>query len=181
MLGFSKLFASFMRGRTMAALNPGTIAPDFKLQTTEGKQFSLREALARGPVIAAFFKISCPTCQYALPFLQRIYRAQANDGITIVGISQNEKRDTEAFIRQHGLTFPVLLDNTDTYPASNAYGLTNVPSIFWVAQDGEIEISSVGWIRKEMEEMNRRAAEISGGNSGPLFRSDEQIADFRAG
>jgi len=74
MLGFSKLFASFMRDVTMAALNPGTIAPDFKLQNHEGKQFSLREALARGPVISAFFKISCPTCQYALPFLQRIYR-----------------------------------------------------------------------------------------------------------
>ena len=57
----------------MAALERGTTAPDFNLQAMDGKQFSLREALARGPVLAAFFKISCPTCQYALPFLQRIY------------------------------------------------------------------------------------------------------------
>ncbi len=54
------------------------------------------------------------------------------------------------------MTFPVLLDDTSTYPVSNAYGLTNVPTIFWIAQDGEIEISSVGWIRKEMEEFNQR-------------------------
>ena len=55
----------------------------------------------------------------------------------------------------------MLLDDTRSYPVSNAYGLTNVPTIFWIAQDGEIEISSVGWVRKEMEEFNQRAAEAS--------------------
>ena len=62
----------------MAALDRGTTAPDFSLPTIDGKQFSLREALTHGPVVAAFFKISCPTCQYAFPFLQRIYEAQGN-------------------------------------------------------------------------------------------------------
>ena len=147
----------------------------------DGKQFSLSEALTRGPVVAAFFKISCPTCQYALPFVQRLFEAHGNKRVTIIGISQNEKKDTAAFIRQYGLTFPVLLDDTRTYPVSNAYGLTNVPTIFWIAQDGEVEVSSVGWIRKEMEELNRRAAATSGDGLKPLFHSKEQVADFRAG
>jgi peroxiredoxin len=147
----------------------------------DGKPFSLREALARGPVLAAFFKISCPTCQYAFPFLQRIYQAQGSQTVTIVGISQNTKKDTALFIKEYGITFPVLLDDTSSYPVSNAYGLTNVPTIFWIAQDGEIEISSVGWIRKEMEEINQRAAQASSEATRPLFRPDEQIADFRAG
>ena len=127
-----------------------------------GKQFSLREALARGPVWPAFFKISCPTCQYAFPFLQRIYQAHGNKNVTIVGISQNEKKDTATFLKQYGVTFPILLDDTRTYPCLNAYGLTNVPSIFWIAPDGEIEISSVGWSRKDVEEFNQRAAGVSG-------------------
>jgi peroxiredoxin len=165
----------------MAALEPGTTAPDFTLPTMEGNQFSLSEALARGPVVAAFFKISCPTCQYAFPFLQRIYEAHGNKGLTIVGISQNPKKDTAAFAREYKITFPVLLDDTNSYPVSNAYGLTNVPTVFWIARDGEIEISSVGWIKKEMEEINQRATEASAGGPKPLFRPDEQIADFRAG
>jgi peroxiredoxin len=164
----------------MAALSSGTTAPDFSLQTMDGKQFSLEEALARGPAVVAFFKISCPTCQYAFPFLQRLYEANGNRPVTIVGISQNEKKDTAAFIKQYGLTFPILLDDTSTYKVSNAYGLTNVPTIFWIAQDGEIEVSSVGWIRKDMEELNQRAA-ISGAVPKPLFHSHEQVADFRAG
>jgi peroxiredoxin len=165
----------------MAALNPGTTAPDFRLQTLDGKQFSLREALLRGPVLAAFFKISCPTCQYAFPFLQRIHAAHGNKNLTIVGISQNEKKDAAVFIKEYGLTFPVLLDDTRTYPVSNAYGLTNVPTLFWIAPDGEIEVSSVGWVRKDIEELNQRAARASADATKPLFRGDEQVADFRAG
>jgi peroxiredoxin len=175
------IFAARTGGRPMAALNPGTTAPDFSLQTMDGKQFSLRAALSRGPVLAAFFKISCPTCQYAFPFLQRIYAAHGNKNVTVVGVSQNEKKDTAAFIKEYGVTFPVLLDDTTTYPVSNAYGLTNVPTIFWIAQDGEIEVCSVGWVRKDIEELNQRAAEASGDGLKPPFRRDEQVADFRAG
>ena len=165
----------------MAASAPGTQAPDFTLPSMDDKPFSLREALARGPVLAAFFKISCPTCQYAFPFLQRIYQTPGNRAVTIIGISQNGKKETGAFLKEYGITFPVLLDDTRSYPVSNAYGLTHVPTIFWIAQDGEIEISSVGWIRKEMEELNQRVAQASSEASKPLFHPDEHITDFRAG
>ena len=165
----------------MAALTAGTSAPDFKLQTMNGQQFSLRDALAKGPVVAAFFKISCPVCQYAFPFLERIYKAHGGKKVTMVGVSQNEMKDTAAFVKEYGVTFPILLDDTKTYPVSNAYGLTNVPSIFWIGQDGEIEISSVGWDKKEVEEINRKAAEINGEGPKPVFRSDDQVPDYRPG
>jgi len=165
----------------MAALTAGTSAPDFKLQSMDRKQFSLREALVRGPVVAAFFKISCPVCQYAFPFLERIYKAHGGKNVTIVGISQNDKKDTAAFVKEYGLTFPILLDDTNTYPVSNAYGLTNVPTVFWIAQDGEIEISSVGWDRKEIEQINRKAAKVNGEGLKPVFRAEEEVPDFRAG
>jgi|SRR5579863_6715231 len=165
----------------MAALTAGTSAPDFKLQMMGGKQFSLRDALLRGPVVAAFFKVSCPVCQYTFPFLERIYKAHGGKNVTLVGVSQNDKKDTAAFVKEYGLTFPILLDDTNSYPVSNAYGLTNVPSIFWIAQDGEIEISSVGWDRKDIEEINQKAAKSNGDGPKPMFHADEQIPDFRAG
>lgn len=165
----------------MAALAPGKKAPDFTLPAMDDKPFSLRTALARGPVLVAFFKISCPTCQYTFPFLQRIYERLGKQAVTIVGISQNTKKDTAAFIKEYGLTFPILLDDTQSYPVSNAYGLTNVPSIFWIAPDGEIEISTVGWIRKDIEEVDRRAAQSSSGAIPPLFSANEHIVEFRAG
>ena len=165
----------------MTALTAGTSAPDFKLQTMDGTQFSLRDALSRGPVVAAFFKVSCPVCQYAFPFLERIYKAHGGKNVSIVGISQNDKKDTAAFAKEYGATFPILLDDTNTYPVSNAYGLTNVPTVFWIAQDGEIVISSVGWERKEIEQINRKAAEVNGAGATPVFHPGEVVADFRAG
>ena len=165
----------------MTALAAGTKAPEFDSKTMDGKKFSLAAELARGPVVLAFFKVSCPTCQYALPFLERLYKAYGKNGITLVGVSQNDAKETEAFCKDFGITFPMLLDDTRTYPASNAYGLSNVPSIFWVAQDGEIEITSVGWVKADFEAINRKMAEFGKITPAAVFRTGEDVRDFRAG
>ena len=168
-------------GRSMQALPPGTPAPHFELTSTNGGNFSLQDALSRGPVLAVFFKISCPICQYALPFYERIYKTYGTQKLTIIGISQNEKSDTAEFSKRYGITFPILLDDTKRFPVSNAYGLTTVPTAFWIAEDGDIEISSVSWVRQEFEQIARKAAETAGTTPKPLFQPTEQIADFRAG
>jgi peroxiredoxin len=165
----------------MAALAKGAKAPDFELKTLDGKPFSLGDALAHGPVVLVFFKVSCPTCQYALPFYDRIYRAYGHHSVTLVGVSQNDAKETAAFGKEFGITFPVLLDDSRSYVASNAYGLTNVPTIFWIAQDGEIEVSSVGWLKADFEEINRRMAEAGKSAPAVMFKPGEDVRDFRAG
>lgn len=165
----------------MAALAIGTKAPQFNLQRMDGTKFSMEEALARGPILAVFFKISCPVCQYALPFFERIHKAYPHTKVNIVGISQNEKSDTEKFLRHYGITFPILLDGTKSFEVSNAYGLTNVPTAFWISEEGEIEISSVGWSRADFEEFVRRIASANQQEFKPVFQATEKVADFRAG
>ncbi|HSY93648.1 MAG TPA: TlpA disulfide reductase family protein [Candidatus Binatus sp.] len=165
----------------MTALATGTKAPEFELKTLDGKPFSLSDQLAHGPVVLVFFKVSCPTCQYALPFYERLYKAYGRNGVTLVGISQNGTKDTAAFNKEFGVTFPVLLDDTNSYPVSNAYGLTNVPTIFWIEQDGEIEVSSVGWLKADFEEINRRMAEPGKSAPAVVFKPGEDVRDFRAG
>ena len=166
----------------MRALIAGVPAPKFKLPDLAASQFSLEEALKHGPVLLVFFKISCPTCQFTLPYLERLYQGLNGKRIpAIVGISQNNQKDTAGFLRQFGVTFPVLLDDTHSYPVSNAYGLTNVPTIFWIAQDGEIEVSSVGWVKADFEEINRRMAESGKMAPTVLFKPGEDVRDFRAG
>jgi peroxiredoxin len=168
-------------GRPMAALTAGTKAPDFELKTMDGKSFVLSEELAHGPVVLAFFKVSCPVCQYAFPFLERLERAYGPQGVRLIGVSQNDPQKTAAFTKEFGVTFPVLLDDTETYPVSNAYGLTNVPSVFWVAQDGEIEVSSVGWVKADFEEVSRKMAEARSIPPASVFKPGEDVRDFRAG
>jgi len=165
----------------MKALAVGAKAPQFELKTTDGRSFSLNEELARGPVVLTFFKVSCPTCQYAFPYLERLYKAYASKGVTLVGVSQNDAKDTAAFAKEFGITFPILLDDTQRYPVSNAYGLTNVPSVFWIAQDGEIEVSSVGWVKVDFEQISRKMAEQGKVPAAVIFKPGEDVRDFRAG
>jgi len=149
------------------------------LSDAHGRAMNLADQLQRGPVVLAFFKVSCPVCQYTFPFLERLHKAYPR--AALYGISQNSAVDTERFCREFGVTFPVLLDNAKGYPASNAYGLTNVPSIFFIAPDATIEVSAVGWSRRDIEEIGTRLAAAQKHDPVPLFRGNEQVSDFRAG
>jgi peroxiredoxin len=164
----------------MPALTVGTSAPEINLPSTKGTKFSLQQALKRGPVVAAFFKISCPDCQFSLPYLERIYKAYPGSKVSIVGVSQDEKADTEEFAREYGITFPLLLDPVDHYPASNAYDLTNVPSIFAI-NGSEVKLSIVGWDKRDMERLNAEVARSSGVPVQPLFRKGEDVPASKAG
>jgi len=164
----------------MPALPAGKTAPEFRLKSRDNKEFSLADALTRGPVLLAFFKVSCPTCQYAFPFYERLFRTYKNKNVTMVGISQNNPEDTAAFAREFGITFPILFDDIP-YPVSSAYGLTNVPTLFWINPDGQIELSSAGWLKSDFEKINRWMADAAAMASVPLFRPGEDVRDFRAG
>jgi len=165
----------------MTALREGTKAPDFSLPTLDGGTFSLRDALQRGPVATVFFKVSCPVCQYAFPFFERLRKAYGGEKVAIVGISQDDKPNTAAFLKEYGVTFPALLDDPAGYVVSNAYGLTNVPSWFLIAQDAEIKVSSVGWVRADVEDLNHRLADANRTSIRRLFRPGDDVRDYQPG
>jgi peroxiredoxin len=165
----------------MPALREGTKAPDFSLPTLDGSKFSLQDALRRGPVLAVFFKVSCPVCQYAFPFFERLHKAYGSQKVAIVGVSQDDKKSTAAFLKEYGATFPALLDDPAGYVVSNAYGLTNVPSWFLISRDGEIKISSVGWVRADVEALNRLLSDANHSSRRRLFRPADDVRDFWPG
>ena len=166
----------------MAALSSGVLAPDFTLSTLDGKQVTLSQMLKRGPVVLAFFKVSCPVCQYAFPLYERMFQANKTGGVTVLGVSQNGPEEARAFGREYGVTFPVAIDDeANRYAVSNAYRLTNVPTLFYIGQTGEIETSSVGWSKGDVEEVNAKLAAFRNQKPSVLWRAGEAVQDFRAG
>jgi peroxiredoxin len=171
----------FGGSKSMPALQEGTKASDFSLTALDGGKFSLLDALHRGPVLAVFFKVSCPVCQYAFPFFERLHKAYSSQKVAIVGVSQDDKTNTAAFLKEYGVTFPALLDDPAGYVASNAYGLTNVPSWFLIGQDGKIKISSVGWVKADVEALNRQLSDANHTSRRRLFRPADDVRDFWPG
>ncbi len=150
----------------------GSRAPDFRLARLDDSETSLADLIANGPVVLVFFKITCPVCQLTLPFLDRIHQPGR---LPVYGVSQNDSEDTQEFNGRFHIRFPVLLDRAkDKYPASNAYGISTVPTTFLVERDGTIARVIEGWSRKEIERL--------GGKAGiQPFRQGENVPEWKAG
>lgn len=164
----------------MAALQPGTKAPAVELPLLGGGSFSLGNSLSKSSVALAFFKVSCPVCQYAFPYFDRMASLLNGKGLTFVGISQDTGADTRDFAKRFGVHFPIALDDTSRYPVSNAYGLTNVPTLFIVQEDGTISHTIVSWSKQDMEELFAGFRDSQNAKQ-KLFLAGEDVADFRAG
>ena len=164
----------------MTTIVAGQTAPDFSLKSIDGTRYSLPELLTRGPVLVSFLKVSCPVCQFTFPFLERLYKRYGGKNVSFLGISQDNARVTKEFADEYGVTFPMVLD-AEGYPASNAYGLTNVPTSFLIDSDGSVKIASMGFNKKDLEAV---AAELSDRRKIPLsafFRPDESVPTNRPG
>ena len=120
------------------------------------------------PVLLAFFKVSCPTCQFTFPYLERM-SAKA----PVIGISQDSQELTDEFRRAFRLTFPILLDGKG-YPASNAFRIETVPSLFLIDPDGRISFAVTGFSRADLASISERFG------AAP-FRDGERIPEFKPG
>jgi peroxiredoxin len=161
-------------------IETGNSAPRFSLPTLDGEEYSLGSLLERGPVVLAFFKVSCPVCQFTFPFVQRIYERFGGGSASILGVSQDDGRSTKEFNQEYGVRFPVLLDGAG-YPVSNAYGLTNVPTIFLIEPNGIVKVSCMGFDKAALETIANELAQNQKIAAMPLFRPDEIIPAFKPG
>jgi peroxiredoxin len=158
--------------RKKVAVASGAKAPPFELTGLDGPPQSLENILAAGPALLAFFKISCPVCQLTAPYLERL---AANNALQVVGISQDDANATRGFLERFGVTFPALLDlSSEGYPASNAYGITSVPTMFLLERDGTIARSFNGFSKRDFEEIGARVGVTP-------FGHDDQVPEWRAG
>ncbi len=165
----------------MTHIVAGNTAPGFSLKALDNKEYSLNTLMERGLVIAAFFKISCPVCQFTFPFLERLYKRYGSDSVTFLGISQDDARSTTRFAKEYGITFPIVIDDENGYVVSTAFGLTNVPTIFLIDTDATVKVSSMGFDKKDLEAIAANLAERKKIALAPLFRPDEIVPANKPG
>ncbi len=128
---------------------------------------SIAAFASEGRVLLAFFKVSCPTCQLAAPFLSRL----SEGSLRVVGVSQDSAQLTELFNQRFGVTFETVLDDAG-YAMSNAFGITNVPSLF-LLDGGVIAWASDGFAKTEFAALGSVAGV-------EVFRG-EKVPDFKPG
>lgn len=163
-----------------AAPAPGSAAPDFSLATVDGGRFTLSDAWQKSPVLIAFFKVTCKTCQFTLPFLDRLYRSYRNEPIAFWGISQDDAEKSRLFAEQFGVTFPIAIDGQG-YPASKSYVFSHVPTILLVDGEGQIRQRFSGFSKTGMIRLSEEIAQMVSRQPEPVFLASELVPDAKPG
>jgi peroxiredoxin len=164
----------------MTHIVPGNVAPGFSLKSLDGKEFSLNAVLQRGPVVLAFFKVSCPVCKFTFPFLQRLYKTYGGNEVTFLGVSQDNAGASREFANEFGVTFPVLLEDAG-YSVSNVYGLTMVPTVFLINPDAAVQVSSMGFVKADLESIADALADRRNFTRSPVFGVHESVPAIKPG
>jgi peroxiredoxin len=164
----------------MGTLKQGDEAPAFTLTEMKGGKHVSLEALARGSLLVVFFKVSCPTCQYTLPFLERMHQQLGGHGAQIWGISQDNAGNSQDFAREFGISFPILIDD-HPYEISDAFGITHVPTLFLVGAQGRIELTTDGFDKKDLLAIQHSLAQHATVSPPALFLPSERVPESKPG
>lgn len=156
------------------------LAPDFSLEAIDRERFSLSQSLTKGPVVIAFFKVSCPVCQFTFPFLDRLYQSYQYDPVAVWGISQDNAEKSRLFCEQFGVTFPLAIDGQG-FPASKSYGFVQVPSIFLIDREGRIRFRFSGFSKSGLIRLSTEIANFVGRPPVPAFLPSELVPEMRPG
>lgn len=128
----------------LPAPRAGFPAPPFSLPALSGGTLALADL--RGQVVVLNLWASwCPPCRAEMPALQRAYADYRERGVIVLAVNatdQDSLEDAAAFVRQNGLTFPVLLDERGE--VSRLYLLRSLPTTFFIGRDGLIREVVVG-------------------------------------
>lgn len=132
----------------------GKSAPDFTLQTPDGKNVNLSDFRGK-KVILNFWATWCGPCQLEIPHFQAIQNQKGNKDTVILAIDVKESLSTaKNFANNKGLTFTVLVD-TEAKVAQQ-YCIPNVlPVTLFINTEGVIKARKVGAFQtqKEIENM----------------------------
>jgi len=123
-----------------AAARQGRAAPNFRLAAADesGNPDALTDFRGKW-VLLNFWASWCPPCRDETPDLQSFFEHNANEGLVVLGVNQQEKADAaNTFLREFGVTYPVVLDTDGE--VSETYGVgRGLPISFLIAPSGVIE------------------------------------------
>ena len=86
----------------MTTIVAGNVAQGFSLKSLDNQTFSLQTLLKRGPVVVAFFKISCPVCQFTFPFLERLHQRYSSNAVSSTGFDKKDLETIAAALAERG-------------------------------------------------------------------------------
>ncbi len=144
----------FWQSRKTPPVEAGTVAPDFTLPLMNGGNVSLSDY--RGKVVLLnIWATWCNPCREEMPSMNQFYQNMKGKPFEILAASIDTRgsTDVEPFVKQLGLTFPVLLDSNKQ--VNGMYQATGVPESFIIDKNGIVRdhiLGPVNWTSSQAPE-----------------------------
>jgi thiol-disulfide isomerase/thioredoxin len=158
------LYIGYHKARRTGAGSPqrltqSTIAPDFSLDTLDGKTLRLSDLRGKA-VLLNFWATWCGPCKIEMPWFVDLQKQYASQGLQIVGVAMDDgsKEDIAQFAKDMGVNYPILIGKESV--GDQYGGVPALPESFLIARDGKIVDKIIGLRGKsEIEDSIKKALE----------------------
>ena len=127
------------RSGTVAAggPKPGTAAPDFALQSLDGKTVHLSDFRGKA-VLLNFWATWCTPCRLEMPWFVELEKQYGPQGLQVVGVAMDDAGPDKIakFAKDMGVNYPVLLGKESV--GDEYGGLEYLPTSFYLDREGKV-------------------------------------------
>jgi peroxiredoxin len=144
-------------GNTFSGITKSAPAPDFTLQSLDGKSVTLSDLRGKA-VLLNFWATWCSPCKIEMPWFVELQNEYGSQGLQIVGVAMDDssKEDIAKFAKDMGVNYPVLLGKEAV--GEEYGGVPALPESFFIGRDGKIVDKIIGLKGKgEIEDAIKKA------------------------
>ena len=123
------------------------VAPAWKLTDMDGKTVSLADFKGK-VVILDFWATWCSPCRDEIPGFVELQKKFGDRGLVVIGVSLDEEGTAfvQKFVKQHGISYPVVLGNKEVAAAYD--GIDALPTTFIIDRQGKVVKGHRGFTKR---------------------------------
>ncbi|MGQ9664196.1 MAG: peroxiredoxin family protein [bacterium] len=114
---------------------------DFTLKSLDGEEYTLSKLRGR-VVIVDFWATWCPPCRREIPHLVEIYNKYKDNGLIILGISNEDAGTLETFRDAYHISYPILFGSNEVF---QRFGVSSIPHTLFINKNGKIRKTQIGF------------------------------------
>jgi thiol-disulfide isomerase/thioredoxin len=159
-------------------VHSGEPASNVTLYALDGKPFTL--ASLKGHVVLLDFWASwCAPCRKSFPFLDRLQRQHADDGLRVVGLTLEEDGDAvTGFLESVPVGFTIARDTSER--AGEAFGVVAMPTTFLIDREGQVAARFEGGDESVHKKVETAVATLIAGGTLPAGTDVRVAASLEA-
>jgi peroxiredoxin len=132
-------------------VSTGDRAPDWTLRDIHSQEHRLSDYDGK-VVVLDFWATWCAPCLPVSPHMQAIHEKYADRGLMVLGIHYNDRGDPAAYMKEHGFTYPCMVDGLEV---AKKYGVSQIPTIMVISPKGEVVHRQTGFAQSDLRQIER--------------------------